>query len=67
MSFARLRLTAFGYAEASVLMFWLCSNLGVVPFSNGTKTDGAGNGNRTRMFGLEGRRTSHCTIPAWLS
>ena len=27
---------------------------------------GAGKGNRTPLFGLEGRRTSRCTTPAFL-
>ena len=30
-----------------------------------TPASGAGNGNRTRLFGLEGRRTSRCTTPAF--
>ena len=50
----------FNFNDASVVSLYPAS-----PAEQpGLVENGAGNGNRTRLSGLEGRRTSRCTTPA---
>ena len=50
----------FNFSDASVVSLYPAG-----PAKQpGLVGNGAGNGNRTRLSGLEGRRTSRCTTPA---
>ena len=50
----------FNFSDASVVSLYPAG-----PAKQpGLVRNGAGNGNRTRLSGLEGRRTSRCTTPA---
>ena len=50
----------FNFIDASVVSFYPAGPVQ----QSGLVKNGAGNGNRTRLSGLEGRRTSRCTTPA---